>query len=98
MDAAERMRDEGQRQVRDAAVLRLQARQRLELEGAHRGGGNAALLQHDCAVDTPRRAGPSIRAADQSEVALRERGERLRRWGPGHRLVALDDLADAVPF
>ena len=45
--AAQRMGDEGQRQVRDAAVLRLQARQRLELERAHGGRGNAALLQHD---------------------------------------------------
>jgi hypothetical protein len=47
MDAAERMRNEGQRQSFDAAVARFQLRQLLELEGAHHDGGNTALLQHD---------------------------------------------------
>src|SRR5437763_1351220 len=40
----------------------------------------------------------SVGGADQREVALGERVQRLRRRRARHRLLALDDLAGAVAF
>ena len=72
------MWNEGKGQVGEATVPGLERGQRLELPGSHDDGGNAVLLQQDGAVDTPRRARPSVGAADQDEVARQEIGEDRR--------------------
>src|SRR6266540_934571 len=94
--SAQRMRDEGKRQIGQAAIPGFEFGQLLELECPHHDGRNAVLLEHDGAVDTPRRARPSVRAPDQDEVALREIGHDRRRRRPGNTLFALDDVADAI--
>src|SRR5678816_1246762 len=96
MNAAKGMRHEGEGQALDTAVLRLEPGQGLELRRPDHDRRDTSLLQHDSAVDTPRRAGPSVSAPDEDEVALCERVDDLRPGGPRHRLIALHHLRDAV--
>jgi hypothetical protein len=77
---AERMVDDQQRQSGDAERGQLTDGQTLECRGRDEAGGGTALRQLDGVVETPRRAGPSVRGAGEDDVALlAELGDDLGR-------------------
>ena len=95
-NAAKQMGHEGKGQRLQAPVLLLQASAGFELEGVHHRRGNATPLKHDGPVDTPRRARPSIGAADEHEITLREGVDDLRLRRAGDGLLALGHVDDTV--
>ena len=72
------MRDQHQRQVSEAAISRLETGQLHELVGTDDDRRDSEGLQQDGAVDTPRRAGPSVSAPDEHEIAAREISDHCR--------------------
>src|SRR5437867_10209276 len=86
------------RQARLAQTRRDDPVQRTKFLSDDRGGRDAALLELDAVVDTPRRAGPSVGDPVDHHVALAHR--RLEHL-VGHRergglLVVTDDPGYAV--
>ena len=68
IDAADRVRHEHHRQVRQPVGGRLGARQRDERIRAEDDGRHASPFQHHRVVDTPRRARPSVGSAGEDDV------------------------------
>jgi hypothetical protein len=76
-DTPQWVRDQRQRQVREASIPGLEPGELDKLVGADDDRGNSSSLQQDGAVDTPRRARSSVGGTDQDEVAAGEIGHDL---------------------
>jgi hypothetical protein len=68
VDATDRMRDRHQRDVRHPVRRRRRRRERTEGLGAEQNRGTSPPLQLHGVVETPRRAGPSVRGGGQEDV------------------------------
>jgi hypothetical protein len=95
---AEWMFDEEQWHPRDPERRHLTHGEPLEHGGPDQSGGRAGLRDLDRVVETPRRAGPSVRGAGEDDVTLlRHLHDDLGGGGRGRvGLAPVDDLRDAV--
>ena len=64
------MFDDQERQAQDAESPKLSERQALKRGSGNEAGGGTAFGQLDGVVETPRRAGASIRRAGEDHVTL----------------------------
>src|SRR5581483_6004616 len=93
--AAERVLDDQQREILHPERVGLVVGQGLERGRGDDHRRRARPVQHHRVVDTPRRAGPSVRGAGQHQVEVAEAGEDLgRRRAGGVRLPFVHYVAE----